>query len=67
LPPASSAKLRFRSDLGRYQIAVEKQENYVTMVEGGATRSPGTRFVLPLKIRPSAAAWCRFAARPPII
>jgi hypothetical protein len=42
-------KLRFRSDLGRYQIAVEKQENYVTMVEGGATRSPGTRFVLPLK------------------
>jgi hypothetical protein len=50
LPPASSAaSARFRSDLGRYQIAVEQQENYVTMVEGGATRSPGTRFVLPLK------------------
>lgn len=42
-------KLRFRSDLGRYQIAVELQENYVTMVEGGATRAPGTRFVLAVK------------------
>lgn len=38
-----------RSDMAIYQIAVEKMENFVSMVEGGATRSPGTRLVLELK------------------
>ena len=38
-----------RSDTARYQISLEKQENYVTMKQGGATRAPGTRFVLELK------------------
>jgi len=37
--------LKARSDLARYQISVEAMENYVVMVEGGATRRPGTRFV----------------------
>lgn len=40
---------RARSDLAKYQIALATMENYITMVEGGATRSPGTRFVLALK------------------
>lgn len=41
--------LAARADLGKYQISVEKMENYIVMVEGGATRRPGTRFVLELK------------------
>lgn len=40
---------RARSDLAKYQIALARMENYITMVEGGATRSPGTRMVLELK------------------
>lgn len=42
-------RLKFRSDLSRYQISVEKLENFVTVVEGGITRSPGTRMVMELK------------------
>lgn len=38
-----------RADMAIYQIAVEKMENYVSMKEGGAMRSPGTRLVLELK------------------
>lgn len=38
--------LAARSDLGKYQVALAAMENYITMVEGGATRRPGTRFVL---------------------
>lgn len=41
--------LAARSDLGRYQVALAAMENYVTMVEGGATRRSGTAFVLELK------------------
>lgn len=41
--------LAARSDLAKYQIAVEALENYLVMVEGGAMRTPGTRFVLELK------------------
>lgn len=38
-----------RADLAKYQIAVEKMENYVVMKGGGATRAPGTRMVLELR------------------
>lgn len=38
-----------RADLAKYQIAVEKLENFVVMKGGGATRAPGTRLVLELK------------------
>lgn len=38
-----------RADLAKYQIAVEKMENFIVMKGGGATRAPGTRFVLELK------------------
>ena len=41
--------MRGRSDTARYQISVELMENYCTMVEGGATRAPGTIMVLKLK------------------
>lgn len=40
---------RARSDLAKYQIALATMENHISMVEGGATRSPGTRLVLELK------------------
>ncbi len=40
---------RARADLAKYQIALAVMENYITMVEGGATRAPGTRMVLELK------------------
>jgi len=42
--------LHGRTDTARYQISVEAMENYVVMLEGGATRTPGTRYVLPLKM-----------------
>lgn len=42
-------KLGARADTAKYQIAFEKQENFVTLVEGVVTRSPGTRFVLEVK------------------
>ncbi|MBR0700174.1 hypothetical protein JQ599_09705 [Bradyrhizobium diazoefficiens] len=38
-----------RADLAKYQIAVERMENFIVMKGGGATRAPGTRFVLELK------------------
>src|SRR4051794_19486716 len=38
-----------RADTAKYQIAVEKMENFIVMKGGGATRAPGTRFVLELK------------------
>lgn len=41
--------LHARKDLSRNQAGLKACENYVVMVEGGATRAPGTRFVLPLK------------------
>ncbi|MCD0419480.1 hypothetical protein LOC51_19875 [Rubrivivax sp. JA1024] len=42
-------QLGARADLAKYQIAVEKLENYVVMKGGGVTRAPGTRLVLELK------------------
>ncbi|NUU41377.1 hypothetical protein [Tardiphaga robiniae] len=42
-------KLFGRADTAKYQIAFEKQENFVTLVEGVVTRAPGTRFVLEVK------------------
>lgn len=42
-------KLSGRADISKYQIAFERQENFVTLVEGVVTRAPGTRFVLELK------------------
>lgn len=42
-------KLVARADTAKYQIAFEKQENFVTLVEGVVTRAPGSRFVLEVK------------------
>lgn len=42
-------KLIARADTAKYQVALEKQENFVTLVEGVVTRAPGTRFVLEVK------------------
>jgi hypothetical protein len=44
-----SAALAFRDDLQRHQVAVRRAENMMVLPEGGLTRMPGTRFVLPLK------------------
>jgi hypothetical protein len=44
--------LKARTDLARYQISVEAMENYIVMVEGGATRRPGTRFVGIIRFSP---------------
>lgn len=38
-----------RADLAKYQISVEAMENFIVMKSGGATRAPGTRFVIELK------------------
>lgn len=42
-------RLRNRRDLVKNQIAVARMENMVSVLEGVATRRPGTEFVLPLR------------------
>lgn len=44
-----SPRLRNRRDLGKNQVGVARLENMVAVLEGVATRRPGTQFVLPLK------------------
>ncbi len=41
--------LHARKDLARNQAGLKACENYVVMVEGGLTSTPGTAFVTPLK------------------
>ena len=41
--------LHARKDLARNQSGLKACENYVVMVEGGLTRTPGTAYVAPLK------------------
>src|SRR5262245_16930672 len=41
--------LHNRTDNERYTNGVELLRNFVILTEGGITRRPGTRFVLPLK------------------
>lgn len=41
--------LHARKDLARNQAGLKANENYVVMVEGGLTRTPGTKFIAPLK------------------
>ncbi|MCT4495399.1 hypothetical protein [Bosea minatitlanensis] len=41
--------LHARKDLARNQAGLKACENYVVMVEGGLTRTPGTAYVAPLK------------------
>jgi hypothetical protein len=43
-----SPALRWRRDLAEHQAGVEKLENLVVLAAGGATRRPGTRFLLTL-------------------
>lgn len=43
------AALHARKDLARNQAGLKICENRIVMVEGGVTRTPGSRFVLPLK------------------
>lgn len=43
------ANLEFAEDLAKYQISVAALENFVCLVERGASRRPGTRFVVELK------------------
>lgn len=44
-----SKRLWGQDDLARQRVACKKLENLVVLVEGGATRMPGTRFADPLK------------------
>ena len=40
-----SPNLYGRTDLGRYANACKRMENFIPLVQGAATRRPGTRFV----------------------
>ena len=42
-------KLDNRSDLDKYFAGARTMENFVPLIEGGATRAPGTYFVLETK------------------
>lgn len=55
-----SPTLHARDDLARYQIGLKACENFVVLLEGGITRAPGTRFVLPLKNENEAGALVPF-------
>ena len=56
--------LRNRRDLARNQTGAARIENLVTMVEGTATRTPGTQFVLPLKAEDETGSFIRFRFSP---
>jgi hypothetical protein len=58
-----SRSLWARRDLAKRQIAVRLAENVNVMLEGGLTRTPGSRFVAPLKdeARPGAQIPFRFS------
>lgn len=57
-----SAELRSRDDLQKNQTALWFLENMVVLLEGGVTRRPGTRMIMPMKdpSRISAAIPFRF-------
>lgn len=44
-----SPRMRGRTDFNRYRNAVAQQLNFTTMLQGGATRRPGTHYVAPVK------------------
>src|SRR5262249_27488735 len=44
-----SPHLYGRADLSRYGSAGKRVENFIPLVQGAATRRPGTRFVAPTK------------------
>lgn len=58
-----SAELRGRDDLAKVQTGLWFLENMVVLLEGGVTRRPGTRMIMPMKdpARISAAIPFRFA------
>jgi hypothetical protein len=45
----TSPKIDSRSDIQKYQSSCKTLENFVPLVEGGATRMPGTYFVIETK------------------
>ncbi len=55
-----SKQLWARRDLAKRQIALRRAENVNVMLEGGITRSPGTRYVAPLKSETNAAEFVPF-------
>lgn len=55
-----SPALRWRRDLARNAAGVKRQENMVTLLEGGATRRPGTRFVIAAKAEAERGATLKF-------
>jgi hypothetical protein len=55
-----SPRLRWRRDLAKAQTGVDKLENMIVLVEGGAMRRSGTRFVLPLKNEAERAGKLKF-------
>jgi hypothetical protein len=57
-------QLAGRADLAKYQIAVEKAENFIVMKGGGATRAPGTRFVLEARDQSQLCAMIPFRRSP---
>ena len=44
-----SPKIDARSDITKYQSSCKTLENFIPLVEGGATRTPGTNFVIETK------------------
>ena len=44
-----SPSLYGRTDLARYANACKRMENFIPLVQGAATRRPGTRYVAPTK------------------
>lgn len=58
-----SPQLHARIDLAKRQTAVQRVENLCVMIEGGLTRTPGTRFVDPVRdeTRPALLLPFRFS------
>lgn len=55
-----SPELRVRSDLAKNQTGLWFLENMVVLLEGGVTRRPGTRMIIPYKDSTQAAVFIPF-------
>ncbi|KPG01787.1 hypothetical protein IP86_02975 [Rhodopseudomonas sp. AAP120] len=55
-----SPELRERPDLAKHQTGLAACENFITLLEGGITRRPGTSFVIPHKAEDELCAFVPF-------
>lgn len=55
-----SPNIELRSDLARHGVGVALMSGFISMLQGGATRTPGTRYIHPVKDESRISRLARF-------